>query len=59
MTASAENSPQAVMQAAAKEERWLKIPAGEIKVPDAPVMPDQKRQHITNGREGRRVRPRP
>lgn len=55
VTAPAENSPQALMQATAKEERWLKILTGEIKIPDAPVMPDQKYQRIINGRDGRQV----
>ena len=49
------NSPQTVMQSAAKEERWLKILSGEIKVPDAPVMPDRKYQRIVSGREGRSI----
>jgi ubiquinone/menaquinone biosynthesis C-methylase UbiE len=47
--------PSAVMQAAAREERWLKMLTGEIKSPDAPVMPEEKYQRITNGRDGRRV----
>ncbi|QSX79647.1 glycoside hydrolase family 99-like domain-containing protein [Agrilutibacter solisilvae] len=47
--------PTAVMRAAAQEERWLKILTGELVTDDAPVMPDEKYQRITSGRDGRRI----
>jgi glycosyltransferase involved in cell wall biosynthesis/GT2 family glycosyltransferase len=42
-------------EAAAQEERWLRILTGEISAPDAPVMPKVEHQRTTTGREGRRI----